>query len=351
MGVFDKISSRFSRISLQEKLTGGFLALIVMVVFLEATSLMNVYNQGKAHRLIDNGMRVADLSLASRGGILQAQHDVKDFLLHYKESGSGSWPDRSGLSEFYYQRHPGHAHRRDHHDTRRKSQLGEINDVSLSAGNYVKVSIQDRGIGIPAGYLPKIFDPYFTTKQKGSGLGLATAYSIVKNHNGHILVESKLGEGTTFHIYLPASDQKKLPQPEEDRKLLAGKGRILVMDDEELVREVLGTMLVNLGYEAEFAHDGMEAIKIFREAQENGDRFAAVILDLTVPGGMGGKESILQLRRIDPQIKAIVSSGYSDDPIMAEFRRHGFSGVIAKPYRVLDLSKTLHEIIQEASPN
>lgn len=224
-------------------------------------------------------------------------------------------------------------------------ELGEPNDLSLLAGKYVKISIRDQGLGIPAEYISKIFDPYFTTKQKGSGLGLATAYSIIKNHDGHIMVTSSLGEGTTFHIYLPASTQTIQRQPEADRQWLAGKGKILVMDDEAIVREVLGKMLVNLGYEARFAQDGAEAIQLFTEARAAGDAFDAVILDLTVPGGMGGKESIIHLRLIDPQIKAIVSSGYSEDPIMADFQKYGFSGVIAKPYRVSDLSKTLHEVI------
>ncbi len=223
--------------------------------------------------------------------------------------------------------------------------LKESRDVPLSPGKYVKVSLRDQGIGIPAGYLPKIFDPYFTTKQAGSGLGLATAFSIIQNHHGHISVESTMGVGTTFHIFLPASDQQKVPQPGPERKALLGKGKILVMDDEEIVREVLGKMLANLGYEAKFAQDGAEAIEKFAAAQQTGDKFEAVILDLTVPGGIGGKDTIRKLLDIDPQVKAIVSSGYSDDPIMANFKAYGFSGVIAKPYKVLDLSEILHDII------
>ena len=198
------------------------------------------------------------------------------------------------------------------------------NELPIDAGRYVKISIQDEGIGISAEHLSRIFDPYFTTKQKGSGLGLATSYSIIKNHHGHISVESELGIGTTFNVYLPASDRQVIQQPKEDKELLSGKGKILVMDDEAMVREVLGKMLIALGYEVKFAEDGAEAIEFFTRGTDAGDPFAAVILDLTVPGGMGGKETMEKLLRIDPQVKAIVSSGYSDDPVMANFKEYGF---------------------------
>ena len=200
---------------------------------------------------------------------------------------------------------------------------------------------------MPAGYLAKIFDPYFTTKQKGSGLGLATSYFIIKNHHGHIAVESKLRVGTTFTIYLPAVDRKISPSPEVKMKLYSGKGKILVMDDEDLVREVVGKMVEYLGYEANLARDGAEAISIFAEAQKSGQPFDAVILDLTVPGGMGGKEAMENLLKIDPKVKAIASSGYSDDPVMAEFHKYGFSAIIPKPYRVMEASKILHDIIAQ----
>jgi two-component system, cell cycle sensor histidine kinase and response regulator CckA len=219
-------------------------------------------------------------------------------------------------------------------------------DVPLSPGKYVEISCRDQGRGMPAEYLPKIFDPYFTTKQKGSGLGLATSYSIIKKHGGHIAVESKLGVGTTFRVYLPAVEQTIIPQPEVEEGIFAGKGKILVMDDDESVRKVLGKMIVSLGYEAKFARDGEEAINIFTDTQESGKAFDAVILDLTVPGGMGGKEAIAKLLEIDPQVRAIVSSGYSDDPIMADFPKYGFSGIIPKPYRMREVSKVLHEIIR-----
>jgi len=225
--------------------------------------------------------------------------------------------------------------------------LGTASGLPLSAGRYIKISVRDQGMGIPAEHLPRIFDPYFTTKQKGSGLGLASAYAIIKKHHGHIAVESKPGVETTFHIYLPAVDQQVTPQPEEDRELLVGTGKILVMDDEEMVREVLGGMLSRLGYEVDFASDGSQAIEKYVKAKETNQPFDAVILDLTIPGGMGGKKAIKELLKIDPQAKAIVSSGYSDDPIMADFQKYWFSGVIAKPYKIAELGKVLNKVLLE----
>ena len=222
-------------------------------------------------------------------------------------------------------------------------------DLPLDAGRYVKISIQDEGIGISADHLSKIFDPYFTTKQMGSGLGLATSYSIIKNHRGHISVESKLEKGTTFQVYLPASDQEVTQQLQDDGKLIPGEGKILVMDDESIVREVLGKMLMTLGYAVESAQDGAKAIELYTRAQDTGDPFALVILDLTVPGGMGGKEAIARLQKIDPRVKAIVSSGYSNDPVMANFQKYGFSDVIAKPYKISELDKALKKTLSEAN--
>ena len=169
--------------------------------------------------------------------------------------------------------------------------LGTESDLPLSAGRYIKISLRDQGMGIPAEHLPRIFDPYFTTKQKGSGLGLASAYAIIEKHHGHIAVESKPGVGTTFHIYLPAVDQQVTPQPAEDRELLVGTGKILVMDDEEMVREVLGRMLARLGYEAEFARDGGEAIEMFVQAHGSGQAICCGDSGPHRPRGHGGQRN------------------------------------------------------------
>ena len=213
--------------------------------------------------------------------------------------------------------------------------------LPLNEGSYIKITVRDHGIGIPQEHLQKIFDPYFTTKQKGSGLGLATSYSIVKRHGGHISVESELGTGTTFHMYLPASEKRTPAEKEKDERPVRGSGNILVVDDEETVREVAGTMLKELGYDVSFARDGAEAIALYRNRKESGHPFEAIIMDLTIPGGMGGKEAIQQLREIDADVNAIVSSGYSNDPIMAEFKKFGFKGVVTKPYQISELSKAV----------
>ena len=219
--------------------------------------------------------------------------------------------------------------------------------LPLKEGNYIKISIEDQGIGIPEEHLQKIFDPYFTSKQKGSGLGLATAYSIVKRHDGYVQVESELGVGTTFNIYLPASSEEILMEKELRERIHAGKGKILVMDDEEIIRDVTGEMIEVLGYEVEFAKDGAEAIELYKKAKESAQPFEAIIMDLTIPGGMGGKETIQELIEIDPEIRAIVSSGYSNDPIMADYRKYGFCGVIAKPYKIKELGEILYKVITE----
>ena len=216
--------------------------------------------------------------------------------------------------------------------------------LPLKPGRYIRISIKDQGVGIAEKHLANIFDPYFTTKHDGSGLGLATAHSIIEKHEGHITVESLIGVGTTLHIYLPASD-KMIPEKEEVQ-LIKGQGRILVMDDEASLRKMLGRMLKNLGYESKFAKDGAEAIEMYKAAKKSEKPYDAVIMDLTIPGGMGGKEAINKLLEIDPEVKAIVSSGYSDDPVLANFREYGFKGMIPKPFEFQSLSKVLHEAIK-----
>ncbi len=224
--------------------------------------------------------------------------------------------------------------------------VGKEHALPLEKGRYLNLSIADEGIGISAEHLKRIFDPYFTTKQKDSGLGLAISYSIIKSHGGYITVESKLGVGTTFHIYLPASSEEILKKQGVEEKLIAGTGKILLMDDEEAVRNIGGKLLEKIGYKVEFASDGGEAIKVYEKALESTEPFDAIIMDLTVPGEMGGKETIKEILKIDPDVKAIVSSGYSNAPVMANFKKYGFSGVITKPYNIIELSKILHGVIQ-----
>ncbi|MCK5341338.1 MAG: response regulator, partial [Desulfobulbaceae bacterium] len=215
-------------------------------------------------------------------------------------------------------------------------------DLPLAAGDYLVVNISDQGSGIPEKALQKIFDPYFTTKEEGQGLGLATSHAIVKKHNGHVSVYSKVGFGTTFTIYLPASpDQVMGDEQEKSADLPVGSGRILVMDDEDIVLEVAAQMVTELGYEPSIAKDGKETIILFQQAMEEQRPFDLVILDLTIPGGMGGKETIQRLLELDPRIKAMVSSGYSNDPVLAEYKTYGFCGIIEKPYNINELAKAI----------
>jgi len=217
--------------------------------------------------------------------------------------------------------------------------------LPLNTGEYIKIAVKDEGIGIPKECLNRIFDPYFTTKPQGSGLGLATAYSIVKQHGGHIAVVSKPGEGTTFHIYLAASSQLTLVDKQPVQTPVAGMGRVLVMDDQTGVREVMDLMLQHLGYETCQAMDGTEAVMLYREAKESDRPFDAVILDLTIPGGMGGKQAVKELLELDPGVKAIVSSGYSNGTCMADYQSYGFCAVIPKPFRLEELGETLRQVI------
>jgi two-component system cell cycle sensor histidine kinase/response regulator CckA len=230
--------------------------------------------------------------------------------------------------------------------------LNEMQDffkkLPLKEGNYIKITIIDHGIGIPPEHLNRIFDPYFTTKQKGSGLGLTIVYSIIRNHGGHIGVESKVGSGSTFYIYLPASSAKTSTRETAKKQLPLEKGRILVMDDEEVVRNVASHMLSYLGFDdVTFAADGAETVKFYKEAMQAGKPFSVIILDLTVPGGMGGKETMKELLQIDPSVRAIVSSGYTNEQVITEFRQHGFSGIVTKPYTIEQLSNVLNEVLSK----
>lgn len=229
--------------------------------------------------------------------------------------------------------------------TARNIAIGADSVLPLSPGDYIEISVEDQGVGIPEEYLQKVFDPYFTTKQKGSGLGLASAHSVIKNHDGFITVDSKLGVGTVFRVYLPASSGDVQITSSNQEYLVSGRGKIMIMDDEYIVRDVAGKMLDCLGYKSGFSRDGNEMLQLYAEAMNAGCPYDAVIMDLTIPGGMGGKEAIKELLKIDPDAKAIVSSGYSNDMIMAEFKEYGFSGVITKPYKIEDMSKVLHDMI------
>ena len=218
-----------------------------------------------------------------------------------------------------------------------------ISEDNLPVGKYIKISITDEGKGIPDEYLSKIFDPYFTTKQKGSGLGLAVCYSVIKNHKGHIKVESTLGVGTTFHIYIPVFEGHQYDRKSvEEGTFSASGGKILVMDDEDTIRDMMDDILSSYGYVVDFARNGEEAIALYRD-----NVYDVVILDLTIPGGMGGKETMKELLLIDPYVKVIVSSGYSSDPIMSDYKQYGFRDVIAKPYKMEELEEVIERVIVE----
>ena len=225
--------------------------------------------------------------------------------------------------------------------------------LPLLEGKYVKISIRDHGVGIPEEHLSKIFDPYFSTKemgiQKGMGLGLATTYSIINRHDGYITVESEVGVGTTFTLFLPAHEKDirelKPLKTHKPEKPSIRTGRILVMDDEESIRKLSKKRLSQLGYESELAKDGAQAIELYKKAMDSGQLFDAVILDLTVKGGMGGKNAVKALLKINPQVKAIVSSGYSNDPVMTDFRAYGFTGALPKPNTKKELIEALKNII------
>jgi len=217
--------------------------------------------------------------------------------------------------------------------------------LPLGGGRYVRISVRDQGTGIAEDHVPRIFDPYFTTKKKGSGLGLATAYAIVRNHQGLITVESKLGLGTTFRVFLPASGRAPEHREPVHGRPVKGQGKVLLMDDEEAIRDLAHEILTALGYKVVLAKDGQEAISFYNEARNSAEPFDVVVMDLTIPGGMGGREAIRILTKSCPEIKAIVSSGYSNDPIMAEYEQYGFRGVVAKPYTINQLSEVLKEVI------
>ncbi len=218
--------------------------------------------------------------------------------------------------------------------------------LSLQEGDFIRITIQDTGIGIPQEMIDKVFDPYFTTKQAGSGLGLAICHSIINKHDGHISVQSSPGKGTTFTIYLPVDPSVDIPVAKQRKPGSAVKAaRIMVMDDDEIIRTLVQAQLYVLGHETILVADGEQAINKYQELQDGGTPVDLVIMDLTIPGGMGGQEAAQQLLQIDPDAKIIVSSGYSNDPVLASYQEYGFCAAIAKPFDLAELMKSIESTL------
>jgi CheY-like chemotaxis protein len=223
----------------------------------------------------------------------------------------------------------------------------------LSPGRYVKISIMDRGAGIPEELRAKIFDPYFTTKPTGTGLGLAISYSVVKKHGGLLLLENSSAEGSVFAFYLRASERAISPAEARatGRPFHFNHQRILVMDDEAAIRELTSQLLGTLGYEVTAVPDGLEAVRIYERALRHGEHFQAVILDATVRGGMGGVATIERLRSMDPKVNAIICSGYSDEAALSEFLAYGFRGALPKPFTRSELADALQRAFEKNNAN
>ena len=219
--------------------------------------------------------------------------------------------------------------------------------LSINPGDYVKIVFKDFGCGIPTEDLEKVFDPYFSTKTGGTGLGLATVHSVIRRHGGRITVSSEVGEGTEFIILLPAvPESAKISEGTGDNAFPGARGlRIMVMDDEEVVRDVAQSMLEHLGYTVETIPDGKKAVERYIDAHKHSNPFDLIIMDLTIPGGMGGAEAMKEILKFDPDAKAIVSSGYSESPVMSNYSAFGFSGVMAKPYTIQKLRETLLQVL------
>ncbi len=233
----------------------------------------------------------------------------------------------------------------------KNAKITEESNIPLPPGKYVCVELADEGVGIPKKYLNKIFDPFFTTKKSGSGLGLATCYSIIKKHQGHLSVRSEIGHGTTFIMYLPASDKSIENHNKKGREdyQFQKQYRLLIMDDEVYVRDIAKEIFEDFGFKVATATDGADAVQLYKEAMESAEPFDFVILDLTIPGGMGGYRTLQKLQELDPEIKAMVTSGYSSDPIMSNYRHYGFVGRLKKPFKRNDIGRVLTTIICEES--
>jgi PAS domain S-box-containing protein len=216
----------------------------------------------------------------------------------------------------------------------------------LKRGRYVCITIRDQGAGIAREDLTRIFDPYFTTKATDSGLGLAISHSIVQKHDGHIRVDSRPGVGTCVEVFLPAGDTEVEAPPEPAQEPGDGGAHILLMDDDAIIRRGARNLLTQLGYDVACAADGEEALRLYAEALHEASPFDVVVLDLTVPAGMGGTTCLDRLKQLDPSVRAIVSSGYADDPIMADYRAHGFLAVVRKPYTAEELVRALEQAMR-----
>ena len=229
------------------------------------------------------------------------------------------------------------------------AEVSEHTVPNLNAGKYIKIVIRDEGTGIDTKHLNRIFDPYFTTKQTGNGIGLATVYSIIDKHKGYIGVASQLGKGTTFTIYVPASRTKESQdkKKKEENLLIGEKNKILIMDDEEHVRKVTERMLQHFNFSVETVEDGEQAIANYQKAMDSGSPYDVVLMDLTIPGGMGGKEAIQKVLKIDPAAKVIVFSGYSTDPIVADYSQYGFKGRLVKPFEIEGMVKEISRVMAD----
>jgi CheY-like chemotaxis protein len=219
--------------------------------------------------------------------------------------------------------------------------LSDNTDVPLDNGDYIKITIVDEGNGISKEDQSKIFDPFFTTKPDGSGLGLTVCYSIVKNHNGHISVDSEVNKGTTFSIYLPAVHDKALKEINGDVQQKIQSGHVLIMDDDTDVQGALGAMLKEIGFDVVTSKNGEEALQTYKKYFDNNEKFKFIIMDLTVPAGLGGIEVLKEITKFDPDVKAIVSTGYSEILANDENKRHGFQAILAKPYTIKELSRAI----------
>ena len=212
----------------------------------------------------------------------------------------------------------------------------------------IKISIKDDGVGMPQEIINKIFEPYFTTKDMGNGLGLASSYAIINKHGGLLNVKSNVNEGSTFHIYLPASQKeivKKGVESVSTSIIASGSGKILLMDDDKDILEMAYNMLGFIGYNVVCATNGVETLNLYMDAIHNNEPFNAVIMDLTIPCGMGGKECIKKLLEFDPEAKVIVCSGYSNNQILGDFKKYGFKGVLSKPFQIKEANELLQQLI------